>query len=99
MLTKHAVNGNADEASEALSPKTREYFRRDPDAPYFMAALMAKAGAFDESIEWFELCVERGWQNYPLFAEGDVILSGIRNDPRFKKILERIKQKWESFEP
>ncbi len=66
---------------------------------YMVAALLAKAGAFDESIEWLEHCVDRGWQNYPLFAEGDVLLTGIRDDPRFKQILDRIKPKWESFEP
>lgn len=98
-LMRHVINGDATAASSALSSSSRNYSRRDSEFQYFIAALLAKAGAFDEAIEWLNYCVDRGWQNYPLFAEGDVMLSGIRDDPRFKQILDKIKPKWESFEP
>jgi len=99
LLMRHAINGDAKTASGVLSSSSRDYFKRDPELQYLVAALLAKAGALDESIEWFNHCVNRGWQNYPLFAEGDVLLTEIRDDPRFQQILDRMKPKWESFEP
>jgi adenylate cyclase len=95
---RHAINEDATGARDFLASGSTDYFSRDPEFQYFLAALLAKAGAHDESIEWLNHCVDRGWINYPLFAEGDVMLAGIRNDPRFKLILDRIKPKWEAFE-
>ena len=99
LIMRHAINGDAKAACGVASSSSRDLFRRDPEMQYMIAALLAKSGALDESIEWLEHCVDRGWQNYPLFAEGDVLLAGIRDDPRFKQILDDIKPKWESFEP
>jgi len=52
----------------------------------------------DEAMRWLEHAVDRGFINYPLFAELDPFLENIRSEPRFKKLMKRVKHEWENFE-
>ena len=46
---------------------------------------------------WLEHAVNRGWLTYPLFSEHAPLLESIRNEERFKILLEWIKPAWEAF--
>jgi hypothetical protein len=45
-----------------------------------------------------EKAVNIGFINYPMFAEKDPFFENIRSEPRFKKLMERVKHEWENFE-
>jgi hypothetical protein len=45
-----------------------------------------------------ENAIKMGLINYPLLAEKDPFLNNIRREPRFKKLMERVKYEWENFE-
>jgi non-specific serine/threonine protein kinase len=47
---------------------------------------------------WLENAVNRGFINYPLLAEKDLFLANMRGEPRFKKLMKRVKYEWEHFE-
>jgi non-specific serine/threonine protein kinase len=51
-----------------------------------------------EAIKWLENSVNRGLINYPFLNEYDPFLENIRGEPRFKKLMERVKHEWENFE-
>jgi eukaryotic-like serine/threonine-protein kinase len=59
---------------------------------------MALLGEKKESMDWLENAVNRGFINYPLLAVKDPFLANIRGEPRFKKLMERVKYEWEHFE-
>jgi hypothetical protein len=40
--------------------------------------------------------VERGWINYPLFAHEDPLLVGLRDDARFKALIDPLQRQWEA---
>ncbi|MFC2166091.1 hypothetical protein ACFLT2_13980, partial [Acidobacteriota bacterium] len=50
------------------------------------------------AMDWLEHAVNRGFINYPLLSEHDPFLVNIRGEPRFKKLMERVKHEWENFE-
>jgi hypothetical protein len=45
-----------------------------------------------------EYATSRGFINYPFLNEYDPLLENIRGEPRFKKLMERVKHEWENFE-
>lgn len=48
---------------------------------------------------WLEhVTLERGFVNHPFLSYRDPFLHGLRGDPRFKTLMERVKQEWEAFE-
>ena len=51
-----------------------------------------------EALDWLENAVDRGFVNYPFISEYDPFLKNIRGEPRFKKLMERVKHEWENFE-
>jgi non-specific serine/threonine protein kinase len=50
-----------------------------------------------ESLKWLENAVDRGFFNYPLLNEQDILLKKIRNEKGFKTLMIKVKKEWESF--
>ncbi len=98
IFLRRASEGDTSGALGALSEDTTSYFWKDPDMPWIVASTYALAGAKDEALEWLEHAVDRGWINYPLFAEQDPLLENIRGEERFKELMVGVKARWESFE-
>jgi hypothetical protein len=49
-------------------------------------------------LEWLEQAVDLGLIHYHLLNEFDPLLNNIRSDERFKKLMDRVKHEWETFE-
>ncbi len=81
-----------------LSDGVKHYLWVDPDLPWMVAGLFAVMGEKAEALRWLEHAIDRGWINYPLFAEHDPLLENIRGEERFNKLMDRIKPEWERFE-
>jgi serine/threonine protein kinase len=52
----------------------------------------------EEALAWLEHAVNQGYIDYPYFSKHDPYLANIRDEPRFKKLMERVKHEWENFE-
>jgi serine/threonine protein kinase/Tfp pilus assembly protein PilF len=50
------------------------------------------------AVDWLENAAKRGFINYPFLNEHDYIINNLREQPRFKKFMERVKREWEDFE-
>jgi TolB-like protein len=95
---KSALRHEKDQALQALNKKNREILWNDPEGPWLMAGVFALLDDKNEALSWLERAVARGWANYPLFSRIDPFLANIRGEPRFKKLMERVKHEWEHFE-
>jgi TolB-like protein len=93
-----SILGKVEEAKNAISTQTREWLWMDFHMPWLVAEGYSLLGEKDESMRWLERAVEKGFFNYPMLSNLDPLLANIRNEPRFKKLMERIKYKWEKFE-
>jgi hypothetical protein len=53
----------------------------------------------DGALDWLERLLDRGSINYPMLAHGDPMLQPLRSEPRFQRLLDRIRPEWEHFDP
>jgi len=98
LFMKYALQGHKDKAMQAFSESSRRDAWKDFHLPLFIAECFALIDERPEAIRWLEHAVDKGWCNYPLFCELDPFLANIRGEPRFKKLMERVKKEWEEFE-
>jgi len=97
LLLKYGMLKDRDKAFFVITPKFQEACLRDGDWSYYVAALLSLLDAKKEALDWLENAVDRGFINYPLLAEKEPFLANIRGEPRFQKLMERVKYEWEHF--
>ena len=92
-----AATGKHDEAEKKIAiAETRRGFGHFHHTEYNIACAYALMNKTDLAIEWFEKAVNEGFNCYPMF-ENDRNLDCLRNDPRFRRIMEAERQKWQIY--
>jgi len=95
---KYALQNNKSKAKHTISDKLKSYAARDEVISIFMAECYALIDEEEEAINWIECGVGWGFINYPYLNEYDPFLENLRGEPRFQKLMERVKHEWENFE-
>jgi TolB-like protein/lipoprotein NlpI len=98
VLLKYVIKGQKDRLHSLMDPQFAGIHRLDPQNSYLIGALYSYLGKKKKSLEWLENAVSRGFNNYPFMNRHDFLLNGIRDEERFKKLLKKVKRRWESFE-
>jgi serine/threonine-protein kinase len=73
-----------------------EIARADQDVAYRLATTYALAGRNHEALEWLECSISMGNENYP-WISANPNWEGLRDEPKFKDILEDLKARWEKL--
>ena len=97
-LLKYAAKGDKNRFLGFLSPEFLYAAKRDPQYSGFMADIYALLGDKENALDWLENAISRGFLNYPYLNEYDPYLGNIRGEPRFRKLMEKLKPEWEQFE-
>jgi non-specific serine/threonine protein kinase len=98
LMLKHSLQRDKEAAVREMTPEFYEWARKDPTWSYRLASDFAYLDAKEEALDWLENAVDLGHINYPFFAEKDLFLTKLRGDPRFEKLMQRVKREWEEFE-
>ena len=98
LLYKHALKGEKEEALTVVSAEQEEMLRSDEAFSYQLAEGYSLINEKIKALDWLENAVDRGFINYPFLNEIDPFFENIRGEPRFKKLMERVKHEWENFE-
>ncbi|HEY3135906.1 MAG TPA: protein kinase [Blastocatellia bacterium] len=92
----YLARGEDEKALGLIDDRVIEIARADQDVAYRLASVYALAHKSDEAIEWLELSISMGNENYPWVA-GNPNWETMRDDPRFKEILDDLKERWEKL--
>ena len=52
----------------------------------------------EHTLEWIETAINHVLINFPFFNRYDPFLAKLHGEPRFKKLMKRVKYEWEHFE-
>jgi hypothetical protein len=96
---EHALVGEKQSLLERLKGEFYSYCWHDPELPEWVAGWLALVNEREKALDWLERWVDRGAFNYPMLAYGDPLLENLRGEPRFQRLLDRIRPTWESFVP
>jgi non-specific serine/threonine protein kinase len=97
LLLKYGLLKDREKALREMTPDFQKTCRRDHQWSYFVAIMLALNDAREESLDWLENAVNRGFINYPEL-ERNPYFDNIRGEQRFTKLMERVKYEWEHFE-
>ena len=98
LLYKHALQNNKTGILHLVTDEMKANAKRDEIYPIMLADCFSIINEPDEAINWLEYGIKWGFINYPFLNEHDPFLENIRGEPRFKKLMERVKYEWERFE-
>lgn len=98
LFFRHALAGNKTNASQAVTPALIKAARWDSQYSWEMATGYALIEETDEALEWLENATGRGFINYPFLSQYDPLLENLRQEKRFKALMEDVRSQWEQFE-
>jgi TolB-like protein/class 3 adenylate cyclase len=93
-----ALRGERAAAQAALVPAVEDGARADMQYSWTLAQALSLLGETQQAVGWLENAVLRGFSNYPIIAELDPLLEGIRQDAGFQRVMRIAKEKWQAFE-
>jgi len=91
----YSARGEHDNARALVTERVKEIAFSDHDIAFWLASFYGMEGLVDEALEWVQLAIKRGNENYPLFAQSRK-LDSLRGDPRFVELMEDLRQRWEA---
>ena len=97
-LLSFALKGQRHRVDEVATGKFREAAKRDCVVSCMVSGVYAMLGDREEALYWVETAVDHGFINYPYLSQYDPLLARLRDEPRFQKLMERVKREWEHFE-
>jgi len=98
LMLKHGLQGDKERALHDMTDDFREWCRGEGGWSSFIAHSFALLNEKEEALDWLEHAVNQGYIDYPYFSKNDPYLENVRREPRFKKLMERVKHEWENFE-
>jgi tetratricopeptide (TPR) repeat protein len=94
----NALKGKKTEALRSVTKEAKEMLKKDEMFPVWMAESYALIHEKEEALDWLEHGINWGFVNYTFLNNYDRFLDNIRGEPRFKKLMKRVKHEWENFE-
>ena len=98
LFLSHGLGGRATEALQAVTPSLTASVGRDLQYSWEMATGYALIKETDEALEWLENATRHGFINYPFLSQYDPLLEHLRQEQRFKALMEEVRSQWERFE-
>ncbi|MCX6830237.1 MAG: protein kinase [candidate division Zixibacteria bacterium] len=96
-MLKYGLQNDKEKAYREMTPELQITCRRDSEWSYIVASMFALFDNKEESLDWLENAVNRGFINYKALQR-DPFLKNVRGEKRFNDLLERAKYEWEHFE-
>jgi hypothetical protein len=70
----------------------------DQNYAWFMATGFALIGEVDRALDCLGRAILAGFVNYSFLSSTDPLLEGVRDSPRFQKMMNDLHREWQQFE-
>ncbi len=97
-IMKYALLGDKARALSVCTPDVLAAAENVEVFSRFLMEFFAYMGEKEKAMDWAEITIKRGFINYPYLARHALFLNSIRDEERFKNILNDVKLKWERFQ-
>jgi eukaryotic-like serine/threonine-protein kinase len=97
LFLSRARVGDREGAQSSLSAQVEVAATATDVFSRFLAEGFALAGMPDRAIHWLETAVARGFINYPFLSRYDPLLASLRTHPRFLRLMDIVRARWETF--
>lgn len=88
----HLTGGdNTASVSSLESPGLTRIAERVGYTSYLIGSCYAKIGETEKAFEWLQIGVEKGFTNHRFMSEYDPLLLSLRNEPRFKALVQEAR--------
>jgi len=94
----HALEGRRSDVASTLAANPSLLRTRDFQYAYWVAACYAVVDEREAALDWLERDVSFGMINYPFLNERDPFLASLRAEPRFQRLMARVRVEWERLE-
>jgi serine/threonine protein kinase len=94
-----ALRGERDDLLRIMTPELRAAAEWDEIFAWWAADCFALVNEADVAIDFIERAVEFGFINEPWLSKYEPFLASLRSEPRFGRLMERVRSAWRAFEP
>jgi eukaryotic-like serine/threonine-protein kinase len=94
-----ALRGERDELLRIMTPELRAAAKWDEIFAWWVADCFALVNEPETAIDFIERAVEFGFINAPWLSNYEPFLANLRGEPRFGRLMERVRRAWRAFEP
>jgi tetratricopeptide (TPR) repeat protein len=94
----HALQDDREGVLRVMTPELRTAAWSDDIFSWWSADCFALVGENEAALGCVERAVEFGFINYPFLSQHEPFLTGIRGEPRFESLMERVRVAWNAFE-
>jgi serine/threonine protein kinase len=94
-----ALRGERDELLRIMTPELRAAAMWDEIFAWWVADCFALVNEPETAIDFIERAVEFGFINVPWLSNYEPFLANLRGEPRFGRLMERVRRAWRAFEP
>ena len=96
--TRYAINNDREMALLSITEEVKKAAEMDHLWAWTLADIYSLMGEKNAAIDCLERASKDIFINYPWLSKHDPLLENIRGEPRFKKLMKKVKIKWENFE-
>lgn len=97
LFIKYAIDRDKEKIASLLTKEFLLQTQIDLQNSFHIATFYSLMEEKEEALKWLENAVNRGFINYPLLNEKDLLLENIRNVEGFKTLMKRVKKEWEDY--
>ena len=98
LFIKYSITGEDKKAHEVITPE----LIKSANVVEYQSRLLAEYYSLlkenDKALKWLKNSVNLGFINYLYLSEYNPNFVNIRNDAGYKKLMEKVKEKWEQFD-
>jgi serine/threonine protein kinase/tetratricopeptide (TPR) repeat protein len=90
-----ALRGDTIAVRQRLTGQVRATSKQAEMFARYLADVLALVGEHDAAMDALDDCVRLGFSHYPFLAYHDRLLDPVRDHPRFQRVLEIVRGRWE----